>query len=286
MKVLPFKIPRNNGELVVMQQDRGQYIYNTLHQHSELQMTLVRESYGTAVIGGHIGEFKAGDVFIIGSNIPHAFRNDDIFHQEDKNLAADVVYIFMDEGLPKTELLNLRKVRDFFTNARKGIKLVGAAKEKIGRKINEMINLEGLDKVVSFLQIINYVSQSSELVFLNKESANIRVGENDGKRLNDVVQFTFENYDKKISLEEISNIANMAPSAFCRFFKQRTRKTYFDFLNEIRVKAACKLLHNKDLTIVEICYKSGFNNLSYFNRKFKSITSYSPLKYHNALKGE
>jgi len=286
MKVLPFKIPRNNGELVVLQHDRGQYIYNTLHQHPELQLTLVRESYGTAVIGGHIGEFKAGDVFIIGSNIPHAFRNDDIFHQDDKNLVADVVYIFMDEGLPKTELLNLRKVRDFFINARKGIKLVGAAKEKIGRKINEMINLEGLDKVVSFLQIINYVSQSSELVFLNKESANIRVDENDGKRLNDVVQFTFENYDKKISLEEISNIANMVPSAFCRFFKQRTRKTYFDFLNEIRVKTACKLLLNKDLTMVEICYKSGFNNLSYFNRKFKSITSYSPLKYHKALKGE
>lgn len=286
MKVLPFKIPRNNGEPIMLQHDQQPSIYNTLHQHPELQLMLIRESSGTAVIGGYIGEFHPGDVFIIGSNIPHVFRNEEAYFHEDSALQADVVYVFLDEALPKTDLLDYVEISGLFMQAKQGVKLEGMLKEDIAERIEELLELEGFDRLIAILAILNIVAKAKNLNFLNREIIHQRIDENDGKRLNDVIQFTFKHFSRKITLEEVSEVANMVPSAFCRFFKQRTRKTYFDFLNEIRIKSACKLLLNKDLTIVEICFQSGFNNLSYFNRKFKETTGYSPLKYHKALKGK
>lgn len=286
MKVLPFKIPRNFGEPIMVQHDQQKYIYNTLHQHPELQIMYIRESSGTTVIGGHIGEFHPGDVFIIGSNIPHVFRNEEAYYLDETDFQADIIYLFLDEKLPKNELLNFAAVRDFFQSAKQGIKLTGDLREQIGKQMNKLLGMNSLDRFLEVLEILNDLSKSSEFVFLNNEIIRQRIDESDGKRLNDVIQYTFKHYHDKITLEEVSQIANLVPSAFCRFFKQRTRKTYFDFLNEIRVRNACKMLLNKDRTIVQICFQSGFNNLSYFNRKFKDLTGYSPLKYHKALKGE
>lgn len=269
----------------MLQHDEQPAIYNTLHQHPELQLTLIRESAGTAVIGGYIGEFHPGDVFVVGSNIPHVFRNDEAYYKEESGLWADVIYVFLDEALPKTDLLGFARVRELFVQARQGIRLEGSVKKEVAARIEELLNLEGFDRLIAILEILNLLTKE-KLTYLNREVIHQRIDENDGKRLNDVIQFTFSHFARKITLEEVSEVAHMVPSAFCRFFKQRTRKTYFDFLNEIRIKNACKLLLSKDLTIVEICFQSGFNNLSYFNRKFKETTGYSPLKYHKALKGK
>ncbi len=285
MKVVPFKIQRNFGELMMIQRDQLKHIYDTLHQHPELQITYIRESSGTAVIGGHIGEFHAGDIFVIGSNIPHVFRNEDVYYYEETDVKAEVIYLFLDDKLPGNELLDFRELHDFFYAARQGIKFRGRLREKIGVKMEALLNKGPMERMIMVLDILREIIQSDDIVFLNNEIIRQRIDENDGKRLNDVIQYTFKNYPNKITLEEVAEVANMVPSAFCRFFKQRTRKTYFDFLNEIRVRHACKLLLTKDRTIVDICYQSGFNNLSYFNRKFKDITGYSPLNYHKALKG-
>ncbi|MBL3655907.1 AraC family transcriptional regulator [Fulvivirga sediminis] len=285
MKVLPFKIPRNNSDMIMVQHDQESHIYHILHQHPELQLTLIRKSFGTAVIGGHIGEFEEGDVFIIGSNVPHVFRNDESFYENTDLIEADVIYVFLDELMPENTLLNHELVQNIFVAAKQGIKLKGELREKVGKGIERLLKVKGLERLIQVLSIIDLLADEDNMLLLNQEMIKQSIDENDGKRLNDVIQFTFENYAEKITLEQVAEIANMVPSAFCRFFKQRTRKTYFDFLNEIRIRHACRLLLNKDMTIVKICFLSGFNNLSYFNRKFKQMTGYSPLKYHNALKG-
>lgn len=286
MKVLPFKIPRSQGEPIMLQHDREPHIYNTLHQHPELQLMLIKESSGTAVIGGYIGEFHPGDVFVIGSNVPHVFRNDEAYYQGDAGLRAEVVYVFLDDSLPKSFILNFAEVEEMFTMARQGIRLKGGLREEVAGNIEGLLGVSGLDKLIAVLTILSKIIKSESREFLNKEIVHQRIDENDGARLNNVIQYTFEHYGEKITLDQVSEVANMVPSAFCRFFKQRTRKTYFDFLNEIRIRKACNLLLDKDLTIVEICFQSGFNNLSYFNRKFKEMTGYSPLKYHKAIKGK
>ena len=103
---------------------------------------------------------------------------------------------------------------------------------------------------------------------------------NEGKRMSDIFKYTMDNFHKEITLSEVSDIANMTPNAFCRYFKQRTTKTFVNFLIDIRIGNACKLLtKNNDLSITEISYKSGFNNLANFNRKFKSVKGVTPSDY-------
>jgi len=103
--------------------------------------------------------------------------------------------------------------------------------------------------------------------------------EKEGKRMNQIFQFTMQEYHRVILLDEVADLANMTPNAFCRYFKQRTRKTYVSFLNEIRISKACELIKTTELTIAQIGYQSGFNNLSHFNRNFKKIRKCSPSEY-------
>lgn len=97
----------------------------------------------------------------------------------------------------------------------------------------------------------------------------------DGSRLNKVLEFTFKEFQRTIKLKEVSTLANLTPEAFCKYFKTRTRKTYINFLNEIRINHACRLL-TQERTIADICYDAGFTNLSNFNRIFKKIKKVSP----------
>ena len=279
MKVLPFKIPRNNGEAIIVQNDRQSCIYDVLHKHPELQITLIKQSSGTVIIGGYIGEFKAGDVFVIGSDTPHVFRNDDAYYEEGNKMVADVLYLFLDERLPDNGLLNSSNIDNLFNQSKKGVKIGGKDRELVKEKLIDLQRAGGLDRLIITLSIIRLLCQTNDSIYLNAEVVSSQLDENDGKRLNEIFQFTLENYRKKITLEEVAKMANMTSSSFCRFFKQRTGKKYFDFLNEIRINQACKLLQDKDNSILSICLACGFNNSSHFNKKFKEIVGYSPLKY-------
>ena len=101
----------------------------------------------------------------------------------------------------------------------------------------------------------------------------------DTERINKVMSFLMEKYTQEINLEEIASLVHLNKSSFCRYFKSRTHKTCFQFLNEIRIAHACKLLINSNITISEICYEVGYNNISHFNRQFKLITSLTAREY-------
>lgn len=286
MKILPFKLPRSSNESFVVEHNTSQHLYNPLHQHPELQVTLILQGTGTAFIGGYIGDFKPNDIFVIGSNVPHVFKNDEPYFDPSSGLNAEVIYIFFDQTSFGDQFYQMPEARELFemiSKARQGIKVHSPAKERLIPKMKALTGARNLEKIIVLLEIFNEIVNSENLEYLSTEIGDHNVDENEGKRLNDVIQFTMDQYQRHITLEEISDIANMTPSAFCRFFKQRTRKTYINFLNEIRVGKACKMLQNKDMSIVDICYKSGFSNLSHFNRKFKKQTGFTPSKYHSTL---
>ena len=135
------------------------------------------------------------------------------------------------------------------------------------------------DEFMVFIQILDLISTAkkrtlSSLINLKKYAGN------EGKRMSDIFKFTMDNFHREVSLHDVADIANMTPNAFCRYFKQRTTKTFVNFLIDIRIGNACKLLAKKnDLSITEISYKSGFNNLANFNRKFKAIKGITPSEY-------
>nr|WP_238354330.1 AraC family transcriptional regulator [Fulvivirga marina] len=274
---MPFKVSKTINSSFLIQVDDQPYFYDILHKHPELQLTTILESDGTVLIDDYVGNFKAGDVFLINSNVPHVFKNDKKYYTESEDLRALGISIFFEETLfgekffklPETQLVGQ------FLSKRQSLKLNRNTAELLIPKITRLQSLNNLSKVIEMLSILEILASAEDSISLTSEVTHDYT-ELQAKRLNDIYQFTMNEFHREITLEEVADVSNMTVPSFCRYFKKRTRKTYIEFLTEMRVSYACKLLQKEDLSITGVCHLSGFNNLSNFNRKFKKITGYTP----------
>jgi AraC-like DNA-binding protein len=276
MKIVPFQIPKNTQEAFRVQVDVMPHLYNHLHQHPEIQLTLIKESHGTLVAGDYVGPFHASDVFIIGSNQPHVFRNDEKFFR--KKSKAIAITIFFDEttlGENFWQLQEMKPLQQFLKYSSGGFRITGKKKKVLSEKLLQITNATGIERLIIFLQILKELSGKKELQPLTRPVIQRNIKTYDGNRLNKVIEFTFKEFSRTITLQEVAALANLTPEAFCKYFKTRTRKTYISFLNEIRVNHACRLL-TEDKSIATICYDCGFTNLSNFNRVFRKLKLISP----------
>jgi AraC-like DNA-binding protein len=276
MKVVPFQIPKNTEEAFRVQVDDMPHLYNHLHQHPEIQLTLIKESNGTLVAGDYVGPFHSGDVFVIGGNQPHVFRNDEKFFK--KRSKAVAITIFFDEttfGENFWLLEEMKSLQQFLKNSSGGFRITGRKKKLLAEKLFSIVNAKGIDRLIIFLEILKLLASRKEMHSLATPVIQRNIKSYDGSRLNKVIEFTFKEFQRPITLTEVAGLANLTPEAFCKYFKTRTRKTYINFLNEIRVNHACRLL-TEDKSISGICYDCGFMNLSNFNRIFKKIKHVSP----------
>ncbi|MCF6168530.1 AraC family transcriptional regulator [Lutibacter sp.] len=276
MKVLPFKIPKPENVTLYIQNYEGESFYEKLHQHKEIQISVIIKGEGSYIIGDCVGEFKPSDIFVIGEDLPHVFKRDVAYGKETK-----MITLFFSKNAFGDTFFSLPEFvhfHSFFDDAVLGFEVL-SNKKKISRILSKIDSLSKYEQFTSFLEILNLISKGqkhtlSSLINLKKYAGD------EGKRMSDIFQYTMNNYHTEISLQQVSNIANMTPNAFCRYFKQRTNKTFVNFLIDIRIGNACKLLtKNNDLNITEISYKSGFNNLANFNRKFKAIKGVTPSEY-------
>ncbi len=282
-KVISFQVPKSQREFVRYQEDRGTHFYDKLHQHPQLQLTVILEGKGQFLSGDYVGRFQAGDVFFLGENAPHVFRSDPEFFEKDTELASAGNTIFFDfQALEKAlgeldELQSLRKFEEF-----QGLcfQIQGQTAEEIRAIFNQFGLTNGLQRFQLALQLLSLVDQSgTDLVRLNEAGLMMGLSEKDGSRMDRVMQFLLKNRFQKISLEETAAVANLSKEAFCRFFKLRTRNTYTQYLNQLRITEAQKQLLETDLSISEIAYRVGFENLAYFNRSFKKICGVTPKEW-------
>jgi len=276
MKVLPFKIPKPENVTLYVQHYKGENFYEKLHQHKEIQISVVLEGEGTYIIGDCVGDFKKNDIFVLGENLPHVFKRDIAFEHE-----TEMVSIFFSKNSYGENFFNLPEFEHFqyfFNNAILGYQ-VNSNKKDISQQLSKIQKLNKFEQFKSFLEVMNLIAiadkrKLSSLINLKKYAGD------EGKRMSDIFQYSMENFHKEVSLHDVANIANMTPNAFCRYFKQRTNKTFVNFLIDIRIGNACKLLaKNNDLSVTEISYKSGFNNLANFNRKFKAMKGITPSEF-------
>lgn len=275
MKVLPFKIPKPENATLVVQEDEGIMFYDKLHQHQETQISLIKKGEGTFIIGDHVGAFQQGDLFVIGENLPHVFNNDEM----DGNVhMVSLFFMKSSYGDHFFEFPEFKKLGPLFSASNLGFK-IESNQDVIAQLIEGLVSQNKLDRFITFIEILKSISAAS-ITTLSSAIHKKSYGEEEGKRMRDIFEFTLQNFDKTINLDQVADIANMTPNAFCRYFKQRTNKTYINFLLDIRIGNACKLLSKKtDLSIAEVSYKSGFNNLTNFNRKFKSTKGITPSEF-------
>lgn len=283
MKILPFKIPKTSQESFYLQEDHLQHFYDYLHQHPEVQITLILESEGKFIVGDHIGSFEPGDIFIIGPNLPHVFRNDARYYEQPDVLGAHSISVFFEWksfGEKFLMLPELKALYEFSKISERGLALKDPIRRQIADLMHHLFKTTEMDRFIVLLNILNILSnEPAALRPLASSAVYNELDEADGKKLDMVYRFTMDEFHRKIHLEEVASVANMTVNSFCRYFKKRTRKSYIDFLTEIRIGQACKLLQQRDLSISQICYEVGFNNLSNFNRKFREINGLTPTEF-------
>lgn len=278
MKVLPFKIPKPKNEALVYQIDREQVFYDQLHQHGEIQISYVEKGSGSLFVGDRINEYKAGDVLVIGSFIPHVFRSD--ARSKEESLMHTLFFDQNSFGQDFFQLTDLSSTQNFFKKSAFGM-MVQSRKSKIIPLFSKLSNQNKVEQIASLLMIINQINKSKTIPlssFVYRKSFT----DDEGKRMSKVYDYAMERYQEPITLDEIAEKANMSKNAFCRYFKKRTNKTFFQFLIEIRIENACKLMvKNPELSIAAIAEQCGFNNIANFNRKFKAFKGCTPTQYRN-----
>ena len=286
MKILPFKIAKPVNESFWVQNDYQSHLYDILHQHDEFQITLIQESTGNLIAGNRICEFKPGDIFVFGTRLPHAFRNDAAYYHAANQLRARALSVYFEWNvlgaafwaLPETRLL-----ADFEQKAARGISYPANFHKELAATIEQLARTKEVDRLIVLFTVLKQLATSDKCEILSTEGAYNKLNETDEKRLDAVYRFTLNEYHRQVSLDEIAGVANMTVNSFCRYFKARTRRSYLDFLTEFRIGQACKLLQQEDISIADIGFLVGFGNLSNFNRKFRELNGCTPKAYRVRL---
>jgi AraC-like DNA-binding protein len=265
-----------------IRQNKGPNFYNQWHFHPEIELIYIHKGTGTRFIGNNISRFESNELTLIGSNLDHMWRCDPEYFLKGSKLIAEVTVIYFHRDFLGDRFFNspeLKRINSLLEKAKQGIKITGATKHQIRDLISGLPDANGLERIVTLLTILDKIAATKEKQFINSMYHPVKFEEAEANRLNKIFHHTLTNFQKKISLTEIASVGNLSPKAFCRYFKSKTRKTYYNFLLEVRIAHACNLLLEKDMTVYEVCYESGFNNLSNFNRYFKKIMNKTPFEY-------
>lgn len=281
MKVIPFQVPKTRQEAFRLQVDHLPYFYDRLHQHSETQIMLIEQGEGTLIAGDYVGRFSSGEIYIIGSGQPHVFRCDENYYRDAKKRKVKSTALYFDRayaGETFWQLDELKDIRQFLSRA-VAIRVEGKTRIEISDLVFQITQAQKITKIILFLKVLQVLVHSRNLNRLSVAPTLQTTSNKEDKRMNEVLQFTFTQINRKIKIGEVASVANLSVEAFCRYFKMSTRKTYTNFLNEVRVSNACKLLIQGETNIQSVAYGSGFQNLSHFNRQFKKVTGKTPSQY-------
>lgn len=278
MKALPFKVPHGSKTSIKVDYDKIPHFYGTYHTHEEIQLTLVIKGHGTTYIGDKILNFDEGDIYLFGQNLPHVFK--DNMDEDEGNIESISIFFlptFMGDGF--LSLPESRSIAKLLALSGRGIKVSNELNPDVTSLIWQLYESSGLERLMVLIHTLDLVAHDNDMNLIASPGYHKPKRMVDGQKINNVFDFMMANFSREIKLEEVADVAHMSPTAFCRYFKQHTRKTYSRYLNEIRIGQACKLILDKSFSISEVCYKSGFNNISNFNRQFKKITGFTPSDY-------
>ena len=247
------------------------------HKHEECELIIITAGHGTVMMGDYVGEYKTGDIYFMAGNLPHWFRK-----QQNKMAGAAVVIHFKPTLFGERFLLlpELKQV-DHFLKKKDGIQLAKKLKKEVGSMIMELETLKGYQRIFTLLQCLQKIGSSPGYTILtqNFSSANTNIN----PAIEKIIDFSFKRYLTPVTLQQVAAVADMSIPTFCRFFKKNIKKTYFDFLQDLRISHACKLLSNTNKPVLEICYESGYNSWAHFSKQFKHVKKITPSQYRKTL---
>ncbi|WP_316812667.1 AraC family transcriptional regulator [Pedobacter heparinus] len=264
------------------------YFSTDFHFHEECQLTYTLESEGRVMIGDSIANFGNDELIFVGSNLPHVWHNSkQYFDDAPKSAHARSVSLFIH---PEKMLAvfkepeNIQRIKNFFQLARRGMKFGIIAKREVTQVLLRIAaEMEEIGRLIGVLEILKLLCNTKDYQLLTSPGYTNNYQLKDNDRMDKILKYVFDNFNKDILLSQVAEVSNMNKQAFCRYFKNRTGKTFVIFLNEVRIGHACKLIAETDQQISELAYTSGFNSLSNFNKFFKMAKGITPKEYKKML---
>jgi|EP00388_Colpodella_angusta_P009535 AraC-like DNA-binding protein len=255
---------------------------NIWHYHPELELHYNIKGEGVRFIGDNISNFASDEMVLLGENLPHTWRCKEEYFQNNPDLNVEAMVIhFLPDCLGKY-LFNLPEaylIPKLFEKAKSGMIIFGKTKEELAKLMAKAVHATNLDRIIILLTILKTLAETDDYELITSKNTFYQSNESETARINKIYTYTLSNYKKDITLEEVASLSNLSITSFCRYFKLMTKKTYYDFLIEIRVSHACRFLIENKLPTEMICFNCGFNNVSNFYRHFKKVTGMTPLDY-------
>ena len=277
------KIGEGTDDIFEVLIENTSYFYPYWHYHPQYEIMLIEKSSGTRYLGDSISQFNEGDITFIGSDIPHLFRNHSEYFNAKSNKQAKATVLYISNNFLNSDLFGLREmvaIKELLQLSKRGLMFKGNSKREIASRLKKIVKDKGTGRLIDFISLLHYIASEGEYEVLSSLGFISTINSQDLSRLNKIFDYLLKNFYKEITLDDVCKVAYMSPAAFCRYFKERTNKTLITFLNEIRIGNACKLLiENKNISISEICYQCGFNNLTNFNIQFKKLKKMNPQAY-------
>jgi AraC-like DNA-binding protein len=250
--------------------------YTALKSHVNFEIALIENCSGKRFIGDHIQDFEGPELVLLGSYLPHCwqyYKLVDPFQPPQ----ATVIHFFPDFlGRQLLEKPEARQLNVLFETAPRGILFKGATIATAKSIMQEMLFHKGLTRAALMLRLLDVLSQSEHAEVLSSPYFNAVENSGEANKINKVFDYIFSNFREEIALQDVAHLIPMSSAAFCRFFKRKTNRTLIDFVKEVRIGHAAKLLLEGHHNVAEACYQSGYNNISNFNKHFKDIKGVSP----------
>lgn len=275
MKPFIEKLPLGENRSFVAKTHASPHFEVPWHQHVEYELILFTQGEGSSYIGNYVGEFVTGDVFFLGSNLPHMFQK----AHPDMFTSAVVVHFKEDFwGADFMQLPETRAVRKLFELSASGMRFTGNCRTQMNSMIRELEFTNGFNNIIALCQCLQVIAETSEYETISTQE--IRpLNPKHQERIDNIFQYTIAHFQEPVSLTDIASNAGMSVPAFCNYFKKSTKKTYIEFLNEVRISNACKQLMDTQMTIEQICYDSGYSTIGNFNKQFFKIKKLTPSQY-------
>jgi len=259
---------------------------STWHYHNNYEISFITEGSGKRIVGDSIEEFQPGDLAFIGRNLPHVWIADKETRILSKRTLEMVflqfnLNILSDQLLSLPEFSNVKRALDL---SERGIQIIGDTLNQVSEVMLQLPYLKSFERMLHFFMMMDIIGKSETNVRLaSKEYLKIRFTTGN-KRIAAIHEYLMNNYREEVDLKRLAGLVNMAEGSLCRFFKMNMGITVFEYINQIKTEFACKLLMDPDLSIMEVCLDSGFNNISHFNKQFKKNTGVPPSEYRKRFK--
>jgi AraC-like DNA-binding protein len=289
MKPFFQKLVSSPTESVIFFDEEKPHFSVPWHFHPEIEILFVVKSSGTSYVGDGIHRFTEGEISIIGENVPHWWKSDSKYSEGKDTTGVKALIIQFKKDIFVSNFINLPEmnaIKEFLERSQRGIQFFSKSRKILSEQIIKIFALSGISRITELIILLDMMANSKDYKYHSSVGYSKTINTYDFYRFNKIHEHIIHNFTKTIKLEDVANRVNLSPTAFCRYFKKHTGKTFLSFLNEMRIGHACKIMVEGNMSISMASLESGFNNLSHFNDQFKRVMNLTPTEYLSAFKND